>query len=632
MMETMNQVLAWARETHQSRDAIYEVQKVAARLGLHDDDLAAIPADMAHFEAVIAPSGYGAVSKSGDLKAARRRGNARVRALLERFHARNGAVAVGEDHRAAWNRLVDYVVEREGAALDAVFRPELSRRLYILRSRADCQPHDLVSADIARIATVAAPTQREALRRAVALMNRLIAGRDAHAPISALLPEHPLDAPAPVDRRPPVRLKALSGPFQASLEALIRATLATPKTQAADARARIDAGEDRDAVIADFNAARSRAIGNTATARNGYACAIRWLLGALAAAGDDLAGLTDVREVLNRTVLERAVAWQIARTATSSALKASNRSSTIHTYLTNLNTLAAHGLRDAGLQTDIMLLRILHGEHVRTPGADGMQEEREAFCMLLQGSEMVAGNLVNAPQRIAAHAEKLIAEAQLSKSRLAEISGLRLYAAAVMFAIQLSRPLRTMNLQLTRIAATPQATGNLRRLRGGGVDLTYARGEIKNGAAVAVALRGDDAAIMTRWLDTHRARYAGINGVGASVYLFPGDAKPESAKDALTLPHGCLSDRTIAAIWADGADVVGIRMTPQMARHAVATLILAIEPGNFAKVAAVLGDTEDTVRRHYGRDSGFSAGQTLRAALLLRHPDLFSTLKRRIAA
>jgi len=69
-----------------------------------------------------------------------------------------------------------------------------------------------------------------------------------------------------------------------------------------------------------------------------------------------------------------------------------------------------------------------------------------------------------------------------------------------------------------------------------------------------------------------------------------------------------------------------------MARHAVATLILAIEPGNFAKVAAVLGDTEDTVRRHYGRDSGFSAGQTLRAALLLRHPDLFSTLKRRIAA
>lgn len=632
-MEMMNEVLAWARETHQSRDAIYELQKVTARLGLHDDDLAAIPADMAHFEAVIAPSGYGAVSKSGDLKAARRRGNARARALLERFHARNGAVAVGEDHRAAWNRLVDYVVEREGAALDAVFRPELSRRLYILRSRAECQPHDLVSADIARIATVVAPTQREALRRAVELMNRLIAERDAHAQIAALLPATPLDAPAPVDRRPPVRLKTLSAPFQASLEGLIRETLATPKDQAAVVRARIDAGEDRVAVIADFNAtARSRSIGNTSAARKGYEGALRWLLGSLAAAGDDLTGLTDVREVLNRAVLERAVAWQIARTATSSALKASNRSSTIHTYLTNLNTLAAHGLRDAGLQVDIMLLRILQGEHVRAPGADGMQEEREAFCMLLQGSEMVAGNLVNAPKRIAAHAEKLIAEAQLSKSRLAEIAGLRLYASAVLFAIQMSRPLRTMNLQLTRIAATLLATTNLRRLRGGGIDLNYARGEIKNGEAVKVPLRGDDAEIMARWLGVHRARYAEINGVEASVYLFPGDAKPEGAKDALRLPHGCLCDRAIAALWADGAEVVGIRMTPHMARHAVATLILAIEPGNFAKVAAVLGDTEETVRRHYGRDSGFSAAQSLRATLLARHPDLFSTLQRRMAA
>lgn len=52
----------------------------------------------------------------------------------------------------------------------------------------------------------------------------------------------------------------------------------------------------------------------------------------------------------------------------------------------------------------------------------------------------------------------------------------------------------------------------------------------------------------------------------------------------------------------------------------MATLILSLHPGNFALVASVLGDTEDTVRRHYGQDDGALAAQAVREALLARHP------------
>ena len=39
---------------------------------------------------------------------------------------------------------------------------------------------------------------------------------------------------------------------------------------------------------------------------------------------------------------------------------------------------------------------------------------------------------------------------------------------------------------------------------------------------------------------------------------------------------------------------------------------------------------EETVRRHYGRDSGEEAAKSVRAALLSRHPALFKSMKRKL--
>ena len=74
-MNTLYDVKIWAEANGESYDAICEIAKVPARLGLHDDDLASVPACPLHFEEVVAESGYAAVSKSKNLKAARRRGN-----------------------------------------------------------------------------------------------------------------------------------------------------------------------------------------------------------------------------------------------------------------------------------------------------------------------------------------------------------------------------------------------------------------------------------------------------------------------------------------------------------------------------------------------------------------------------
>jgi integrase len=92
------------------------------------------------------------------------------------------------------------------------------------------------------------------------------------------------------------------------------------------------------------------------------------------------------------------------------------------------------------------------------------------------------------------------------------------------------------------------------------------------------------------------------------------------------MPPGCLSPASQLELWAQGERRLGL--TPHQCRHAVATLMLALEPGNFARVAAVLGDTEDTVRRHYGKDSGEAAAAAVRAALQARHPDIWKKLKR----
>lgn len=629
MTKTLADVLSWAETTNQSYDAICELKKVPARLGLYDQDLGAISAELGYFEAAIVPSSYAPVSKSGDLKAASRRGNARLRALLTRFWA-DGETPAPSPGRAEWNALVAYVAAQEGPpGRGAPFNTHAARGLFALRSLSACAPADLSQAEIVRIAEAIVSGRRKALCKSIAFLNKLIAARAEHPEIAALLPTAPLAPPGNIDRARRIAWDRLPRAVQTSITSLIDRAVETVADQAGQARARIAAGEDRADVLAEFETQRTRTLQNRAAARSGYRMALTWVLRAALARGLDLVTVGDVREFFTLPMIEAALTDQIARSRRSQALKDPEKSQTIQNRLTALLTLARHGLRDAVLAEDLGLLAQHHAAVVVRPGQDGMIDEIERFCQMLLRAPHVAANLVNAPARIAAKAEAMLAVAEGSEAR--QITALRLYASAVMFAIQMSRPVRSGNLIKARLRSTLETRGHLVRLKSGGAELHFPRGEVKNDRPVIVAIRGGDAAILARWVDHLRPRLIKLRGLDDNPYLFPGASLPRLLKDGVVLPKGCLSPSTFAEIWQAGAEVIGIDMTPHMARHAVATLILAMEPGNYAKAASVLGDAEATVRKHYGLDSGEAAAKAVRGALLRAHPDLFRLQTRRAA-
>ena len=404
-MSTLQDVKTWAEINGESYDAICEITKVPARLGLHDSDLAVVPACPLHFENVVAPSGYAAVSRSRDLKAARRRGNSRIRNLLKRYHGVTSAMA-DVNVRAGWDAIIDHVARREGFVdRGARFTQGASKALWILRARLDLGPDALDQSAIDRLNRSVTAEKRKALRKAVSFLNRLIAERETLPEIAHLLPRTPLAAPGPVDRSPKIDWDALPVSFLTSMEALMSATVSTPEMQADFASARIEAGEDRDAVMADFEARRCRAVGNSSTAREGYRAAIAWLVKSALADGVPIDGLADVRDVLDIRRIRTALDAGAAAARASSTLKDPEKSQTLHNRMTNIRVLANHGLVDRALVQDLDLLKVARKSVLKEPGADGMIEEIDAFCKMIQSKPNVASNLVNAPALIAKKAE-----------------------------------------------------------------------------------------------------------------------------------------------------------------------------------------------------------------------------------
>lgn len=669
-MNTLYDVKVWAEANGESYDAICEITKVPARLGLHDDDLASVPACLWHFESVVAESGYATVSKSKNLKDARRRGNSRIRNLLKRYHGVASATANGTD-RAAWDAVIAHIEGQEGFVdSGARFTKGASKALWILRARAGCAPSVLDQSRVDILNRSVTAEKRKTLRKAVRFINRLVAERATLPEIAHLLPRAPLAPPGPVDRSPKIDWSVLPASFLDSMEALMSATISTPEMQAELAEARIDAGDDRDMVIAEFEARRGRKVGNSSTALEGYRAAIAWLVKSALADGVPAGTLADVRDVLEKRRIRAALDAGAAAARASATLKDPEKRQTLHNRIANLRALANHGLLDRALVQDIDLLRAAKKAVLKEPGGDGMTEEIDAFCKLIQRNPNVAASIVNAPALIARKAEEELARviaartpeesrrlereitalATWRRERASKPAGqregpepvlsaeglrilgrqrpaLRLYAGAALWVIQMSRPVRPSNLIRSRVRDAPEAKRNLGWIGETDAEIGYPKGEIKNDVAVTVPVTRDDATILRRWVCELRPRYALIDGVEDSVYLIPGRATPRHVKDFVRLPSGCVAVSTLAEIWAAATDIIGVGMTPHMCRHAVATLVLAVEPGNFAKAAAILGDTEATVRKHYGRDSGKAAAATMRQVLLEAHPQMFKQLR-----
>lgn len=301
-----------------------------------------------------------------------------------------------------------------------------------------------------------------------------------------------------------------------------------------------------------------------------------------------------------------------------------DKSSTLWSRFTNLTTIARHGLRDQEILARIGLVRMFYADYVLSPTQ--MTADAEAICDRLRKSPELAGAFVNAPARLGAISVDARATAS---STIATERALRLSACAAAYAVQVSRALRPANLFMIRRKATAGCPRNLTWIADQEhAEIRFSGGEVKNGQTVIVHVRGEDARVLWQWDRIDRPALMSLRGIIDSPYLFPGTAAPRLRKANLNLPEGCMSVASIMALWDLGDRQLGLGLTPHQCRHALATLMLAVRPGDFANVASVLANTEDVARRHYGKDSGEAAAMAVREALFAHHPEIFSRMKR----
>jgi integrase len=186
-------------------------------------------------------------------------------------------------------------------------------------------------------------------------------------------------------------------------------------------------------------------------------------------------------------------------------------------------------------------------------------------------------------------------------------------------ALQLARSVRSNNLN-GLIVDGPGAE-LIRPLRESRPWLDIARGRVKNRRPLEGEIPQRQWQVISLWLDEGLPRWCAAHGIDAeaNVYLVPG-------------PNGLLSRQSFNRIWNRCMARLGIPgLQPHMMRHVAATLWLAAHPGDYATVAAFLGDSVKTVEKFYARGAGAAAARLFAEVLESLDPTLDSFLKRSAA-
>ena len=285
------------------------------------------------------------------------------------------------------------------------------------------------------------------------------------------------------------------------------------------------ASADINRVVNERVKGRGRRPKNSTTAIAGYKGAVTWLVRQHKQRVGSFGTLPALQDLMGRELITAAIEDQIARSDTSPQLKNAAKSQTLANRLTNLRTIARHGLHDPEIVAHIDVLKVAYHDYIVTPKQ--MTEEADQTCPMLQHRPDLAARFVNAPSKLAVDAEAALAEAKAAGDRDKEDVALRLYAAAVLHAIQASRPLRTSNLIALRHRGSTEIGGNVTWIRKEEhAELRFLPGEVKNDQIVTVHVLGDDAMILWRWMQIHRKRFLELRDLPDSPYVFPGAARP----------------------------------------------------------------------------------------------------------
>ena len=645
MSFNLKDVNDWGEANGESDDTMRSLKRVPARLGMLDADLASLSADPVRYDLDIAGRGYALVSRAENMEKNGRREDSRVRTLLKRFQAAHlGSTPQNVAVRARYDALMDLIKVNEG-------KPGSGKRWNIgrhrsfcaLRARATVAPENLTQEEIDRIGRGMSADKRKGLRKAVVFLKELARLTNEIPELREFLPTVHLTPPAGSSWARRIDWNALPDAFRTSFDKAADVCVAGEEDIAKKMLARIEAGEDPETVMAEadeLGAAKVNRVGKPTAAREQYRLAVTWLVRVWEDEGGDVGTLTDIRELFQKPTIEAAIKDQIARSQHAADLRDPLASTTLKTRLASLRTLAKRGLEDLKALANIKLLQAKHYDvprkrYVQT-GKDAviLMEVDRIFANLRQRPEL-ANIWSNAPRHIADTARNDIETAKQQKNLGRELTALRTFAGAAAYALQMSRPMRPECLRHARIASREDAHANLVRTAPDEKLFTFrfAPWEIKNNRWVTVEVVGDDAEILREWIETWRPRMIKLRKLDQkNVYLFPGTAQPKLEDgDPIVLPKGSYSPSAFLDLWRDASKILGVHETPHRMRHVVALLILAARPGDYAFVSTVLGNTEETARKHYGRDDGQAAAREARAAMLAAHPDLFNQLTKRIS-
>lgn len=513
---------------------------------------------------------------------------------------------------AAWVRLVAYAKEVENTrdAEDRLLLPNMFS-LSMANLRAQCRathPARLDTPAATRALQDCRPDKVATLRNSLAAFNRLIREQSRHPALAGLLPAAPIgDLPGLRDR--PLDWSQFSAAFLASRDRAVDIAISGDRSPD---RFRGKLGLDPLAGSTRSGSSRGRKVRNIDAARKGHMNALSWLVRHAFADRDRAYGLAGIGDLVTADTVERAVARYVERAGESAVMLDADKTAGGTTILVKLETLAR---RNSWSEEVIWALQDARFDQVDSYQTREMSVEREAFVKLIERDAGIARAIVTGPRRLMAEATASFAKWETLGDH-AQAEALHLSLGAALIALQLARAVRSKNLNLLLIDG-PDAE-LIRPLRGSRPWLDIHRSRVKNRRPIEGEIPDRQWHVIMSWLDDGLPRWCARHGLNAEEnrLLVPG-------------PKGALRRQSFNKVWNRSVERLGVPgLKPHMMRHVAVTLWLAVNPGDYATVAAFLGDTLATVEKFYARGEGAAAARLFAEVVENLDPTLGAFLKR----
>lgn len=537
----------------------------------------------------------------------------KIAAAIRRAQTYTAPAASVTSHDAAWERLETYAKDVQCTHdPDGVLLLPNMFAVSIANLRARCRethPAKLDTVSVGQAIEACRADKIGSLRNSVSAFNKLIRAQNRHPAICDLLPSAPIGG-LPRLRDQPLDWSEFSATFLRSRDRAIQ-TAIHPDRKRPD-RYGGKLGEDPLKGDRQDGRKRKRKVRNTDAARKRHLNALSWLVRHAYPDRSAAFAVNNIEALVTTETVERAVANYVERAKASNVLKDPDKTSSGSSILSALETLAT---RNNWSEEVVWALEDARYDRVDSYQVREMSLEREAFVKLVERDPSVARAIVSGPRRLMEEAVTAFDRWDDLAAR-AKTEALHLSLGSTLMALQLARAIRSKNLN--EMVIDGDGAELIRPLRESKPWIDIPRSKIKNRRPIEGEIPERQWRIIMFWLDEGLPRWCEMHGIDArtNIHLTPG-------------PKGLLSRQGFNRIWNRSVCRLGVSgLRPHMMRHVAATLWLAANPGDYATVAAFLGDSISTVEKFYARGEGAAAARLFADVLESIDPTLNAFLKK----